>query len=239
MLVFAVLSLLLGAPALAQEGHTPPEDRDDDLTRLLFPSFPEAVRSQGARGYVVVEIIVAANGEVADARATSGDERLRALVEDAARKWVFEPPRDFRARRPRPRIVWFDPKGQVVVYRKPRGSYVAWPETELTLERGSILGSTGGEGDVKRTPVAATCRVQPDYPRMAKDAKVEGSVVIETLLGEDGRVKSAHALSGHPLLRRAAERAALLWEFEAYLVEGTAIEVHGTLTFNFYLGPRR
>jgi periplasmic protein TonB len=75
--------------------------------------------------------------------------------------------------------------------------------------------------------------VQPEYPEEAKKMRVSGSVIVEIVVDTNGNVVSVEALSGHPLLRAAAVDAARQWTFEPVKVDGTPVEVIGTLTFNF------
>jgi TonB family protein len=82
---------------------------------------------------------------------------------------------------------------------------------------------------------SAIKRVNPDYPETAKAVSVSGSVVVEVVVDEDGNVVSARALNGHPLLRDAAVEAARQWQFTPTTLEGEAVKVVGTLTFNFTL----
>jgi protein TonB len=79
----------------------------------------------------------------------------------------------------------------------------------------------------------ATNRVQPPYPPMAKQANIEGSVVVEVTVSESGSVIASKAISGHPLLRPAAEQAARGWRFSPTLLSGVPVKVIGTITFNF------
>jgi TonB family protein len=78
-------------------------------------------------------------------------------------------------------------------------------------------------------------RVNPEYPQEAKDAKIRGVVKVEITIGEDGNVIMAKALSGHPMLRDAAEAAARQWQFQPTVVDGQPVKVAGRLTFNFAL----
>lgn len=80
---------------------------------------------------------------------------------------------------------------------------------------------------------SATNRVEPAYPPLAKAARVSGAVVVEVTTDEDGFVTSARALSGHPLLKDAAVSAAQEWRFTPTKVNGEAVQVIGTITFNF------
>jgi protein TonB len=78
-------------------------------------------------------------------------------------------------------------------------------------------------------------RVQPDYPPLARAAKVSGAVAVEVVVDEAGDVVSARAISGHPLLKDAAVDAARQWKFEILIVNGKPARFVGTVTFNFQL----
>lgn len=82
---------------------------------------------------------------------------------------------------------------------------------------------------------SAISKPAPAYPPLAKAARVSGSVVVEVTIGEDGRVISARAVSGHPLLKAAAEGAARGWRWTPTQLSGQAVKVIGTITFNFTL----
>ncbi|HZH32134.1 MAG TPA: TonB family protein [Pyrinomonadaceae bacterium] len=71
----------------------------------------------------------------------------------------------------------------------------------------------------------------PKYPPIAAAADVKGSVVVEVDVDSAGSVVSAKAVEGHPLLRRAAEESAKLWEFNP-ASDGT-VSRSASLTFAF------
>lgn len=61
---------------------------------------------------------------------------------------------------------------------------------------------------------AATKTVEPDYPEIAKRAKVQGTVEVRILVNRNGEVIDACVVEGPPLLRSAARNAALKWKFK-------------------------
>lgn len=65
--------------------------------------------------------------------------------------------------------------------------------------------------DGMKRPIMA--RVQPDYPMLALRMHLEDTVVVEVTAKADGSAAHAHAISGHPLLRRAAENCVSQWRF--------------------------
>ncbi|HEY6230812.1 MAG TPA: TonB family protein [Pyrinomonadaceae bacterium] len=74
---------------------------------------------------------------------------------------------------------------------------------------------------------------QPVYPPIAKAAKAAGTVAVNITVDENGRVISASAFAGHPLLRPAAEAAARNARFNPTIVGGKRVKVTGTLTYQF------
>ena len=75
-------------------------------------------------------------------------------------------------------------------------------------------------------------RVQPPYPVIAKQARIEGSVQVQIDISEDGAVTNVTLLSGHPLLRDAALRAAKQWQFIPTELNGHRVRAIGMITFN-------
>src|SRR5262245_47840655 len=82
---------------------------------------------------------------------------------------------------------------------------------------------------------SAIKRVQPPYPPLAKAARASGAVQVQIIVSEAGDVLEAAVISGHPLLRDAAEQAARQWQFKPTLLQDKAVKVSGILTFNFSL----
>ncbi len=89
-------------------------------------------------------------------------------------------------------------------------------------------------GGVIKTPVKIR-HVPPIYPAMAQQARVEGIVIIEAILGVDGRVKEARVLRSKPLLDEAALAAVRQWEFTPTTLNGVPVPVIMTVTVNFTL----
>ena len=79
----------------------------------------------------------------------------------------------------------------------------------------------------------ATSLPKPAYPAAAKAVQASGSVSVQVLIDESGRVVSASAVSGHPLLRSAAVAAARGARFSPTLLSGQAVKVSGVITYNF------
>jgi protein TonB len=76
---------------------------------------------------------------------------------------------------------------------------------------------------------------KPPYPQMAKQIRVQGIVTVQVLIDEAGRVLSAKAMSGHPLLVPDSQRAALQARFSPTTINGQPVKVSGVITYNFIL----
>lgn len=76
---------------------------------------------------------------------------------------------------------------------------------------------------------------KPAYPPLAVQTKTKGQVVIQVLIDESGRVVSAKALSGSPLLTHAAIRAAYQARFSPTFIGDQPVKVSGLITYNFVL----
>jgi TonB family protein len=89
-------------------------------------------------------------------------------------------------------------------------------------------------GGLIKTPVKVR-HVPPVYPVIAQQARVEGIVIIEAVVGVDGRVTEARVLRSKPLLDEAALAAVRQWEFTPTTLNGVPVPVIMTVTVNFML----
>jgi protein TonB len=88
-------------------------------------------------------------------------------------------------------------------------------------------------GDLR--PPTRTRNVQPVYPAIAQSARVQGVVVIEAVIGTDGKVRDARVLRSIPLLDQAALDAVRQWEYTPSRLNGVPVPVVMTVTVNFTL----
>ena len=100
------------------------------------------------------------------------------------------------------------------------------PENDGALRVGGVI-----------KPPTKIVNVAPIYPQEAKDARVQGVVVIETVVDEAGAVKEAWVLKSVPLLDEAALEAVRQWRYEPTLMNGVPRSVRMTVTVNFTLAP--
>lgn len=74
---------------------------------------------------------------------------------------------------------------------------------------------------------------EANYPVLAQQMKVQGSVVLQALIGADGVVQNLRVMSGPGILTSAAERAVRGWHFKPVLQNGQPVETKATITVNF------
>jgi len=77
--------------------------------------------------------------------------------------------------------------------------------------------------------------VAPVYPEDAKNARVEGQVIVEAIIGVDGKVKNGRVLRGVPLFNQAALDAVNQWVYSPTTLNGVPVEVVMTVVVNFVL----
>ena len=78
-------------------------------------------------------------------------------------------------------------------------------------------------------------RVQPEYPALARQVRIQGLVVLRAIINRDGAIENLQALSGHPLLVPAALNAVRQWRYRPYVLNGEPVEVETEVKVNFIL----
>jgi TonB family protein len=178
-----------------------------------------------------------------------GSEQLVSAIEalfrsasDAVGQWHYDPPADgpiaFYVR------LLFSPdsnpsmlsQGPAPPTGGPRAIAVNTPGVSGRTA-GAAAGAAGGPLRVggNMPPPRKIRDVRPVYPAIARTAKVQGVVILETTIGADGRVSSARVIRSLPLLDQAALDAVRQWEFTPTLLNGVPTPIIMTVTVNFSL----
>jgi protein TonB len=82
-------------------------------------------------------------------------------------------------------------------------------------------------------------KVVPQYPRLAIQARIQGTVRFRAVIGTDGRIQDLQLVAGPPLLIKAAEDSVLLWRYRPTLLNGMPVPVITDISVNFRLDDRR
>ncbi|MEO8073040.1 MAG: TonB family protein [Acidobacteriota bacterium] len=183
---------------------------------LPAPEFPAAAKAVNASGTVNVQVTIDEDGNVTSANAISGHPLLRSAAVDAARQAKFTPTQL---------------SGQavkvtgVIIYNFTPATSADPAQPPMSVSEGNISGGIVN-GKAKNLAI-------PAYPAAAKAVGAEGAVNVQVTIDENGDVVSASSVSGHPLLRQAAETAAFASKFKPTLLNGQAVKVTGIIVYNF------
>ena len=78
-------------------------------------------------------------------------------------------------------------------------------------------------------------KVTPNYPPLAKQARIQGQVVLQAEISKDGTIQNLQLISGHPMLAPAAIEAVRQWRYKPYLLNGEPVAVETQVVVNFSL----
>ena len=78
-------------------------------------------------------------------------------------------------------------------------------------------------------------RVQPLYPPLARQARVQGTVELRAIISKTGTIENLVVVSGHPMLVKSAIEAVRKWRYRPYLLNNEPLEVETEITVNFVL----
>ena len=111
------------------------------------------------------------------------------------------------------------------VAQPDQGAPAAAPASQPLPQRARVAQGVAQAGLISK--------VDPEYPPVARMARVQGSVVLHAIIGTDGTVQHLQVVSGNPLLVGPALNAVKNWRYRPYLVDGQPVEVETTVTVNF------
>lgn len=78
-------------------------------------------------------------------------------------------------------------------------------------------------------------KVQPVYPPLARQARIQGNVVLQAEISKDGTIENLRLMSGHPMLAPSAIEAVKQWRYKPYFLNGEPVEVETQITVIFSL----
>lgn len=183
---------------------------------LVKPPQPFCNCIFGGNSSVLVQAKIDEKGHITEAKAVNGHPILKNISEKAALESKFLPTNI----RSKITIVYEYEGGHN--WSKISDVYVK----KVEIEKPIIIGHSAPN----TKPIFAP---KPKYPAAARAVGVFGEVKVEILIDEEGNVEETKVVSGHPLLRVAAERAALQTKYKPTLISGKAVKVRDFMVFNF------
>jgi TonB family protein len=237
----ALFVLLLACTVSAQSA---------DSTKLVPiktdpPVYPIEAQKLGIQGQVWLRLSVNERGGVDRVDILRGDQTLTKAAASAARKWKFHPfvknGKAIRVTAEMPVDFTFRNK---IMKKGISADLTATVDTKAAEHIPADAPSLVAGVPAQRVRVSREVeqsllvyQVGPMYPPDAREQHVEGMVVLQILIGEDGRVHDIKPLSGHKQLVPAAIGAVEQWRYQPYLLNGRPVEVETEVTVNFTLAP--
>ncbi len=198
---------------------------------LPKPEYPESARKNGIKGTVAVNVTIDESGNVIFAQADLNEQRVKmgddgsAMMEMVPVDLALRESAENAARQARFSPTLLNGQGVKVNGKIVYNFGVERIEQTAPTDGRAISGGVLN-GKASSLPL-------PQYPAAAKAVRAGGSVSVSVMIDEEGNVVSASAVSGHPLLRQASEKAALSAKFSPTLLGGKAVKIAGVLIYNF------
>ncbi|GMV20615.1 MAG: hypothetical protein AMXMBFR57_05640 [Acidimicrobiia bacterium] len=215
--------------------------REPIKIKHVAPKYPQEALESKVQGIVIIEALISANGDVVDTKVIRPVALLSEAAEEAVRQWRYLPTELNGQRVPVIITVTvsfrLDPDGTPLpepLPVKPAEDTTGdspLATREMTWNPGDPPVRIGGQIKEPRK----VKNVAPVYPAEAQSANVQGIVILEIHIDQDGRVTDARIVRPVALLDQAALDAVLQWEFEPTLLNGQPVPVIMTVTVNFTL----
>jgi protein TonB len=97
----------------------------------------------------------------------------------------------------------------------------------VTSEAAERVQMSATTSDIVASPV------RPNYPLLARQMKVQGSVILQAMIGRDGVIQNLRVVSGPHILASAAQDAVRQWHFKPHFQGSEAVETQAKITVNF------
>jgi TonB family protein len=221
---------------------------ENPIPRRTYSVMPRNPANPGAIPLAVtLRITINSLGRVGEVRAwpSQNPAALDAFVKaatEAVRQWIYEPPAEAPVSFNVTFVFAQGSDARVAAYGSPietDGVGIAPPPPPPPpappwVREGVTIGTPVRIGGEIKPPIK-TKDVRPAYTPEARDAKVQGVVILDVVVGPEGRVDQVRVLRSIPMLDQSAVDAVKEWEFTPTLLNGTPVPVLMTVTVNFTL----
>ncbi len=188
------------------------------LGQKVNPIYPPEAKQLGMQVEVLLEVSISATGDVENIRVTKGHPVLVLPAIVAVKQWKY-----------RPYLV------KDVAVPVMSSVPVNFTLTDLADAPGAKTESPLIRLNSDKMAANVIYRVEPVYPVEAKQKGIEGEVVFEVTINEQGEVSDVQVLSGNAMLVSAAYEAVRQWRYTPVLLNGDPIRAKSTVTIRFTL----
>jgi TonB family protein len=221
---FAVFTLLVcfASIAITQVALPPAEVPEETMRKLLIRRVdPVLQREPGMniQGTVVLKVVIGKTGDIENLQIVSGHSMLGAAAIEALKQWKYRPYEVNGI----PRVV----------------------ETTIRVKFSiASEGKTGTSAPQAESPGLATAeemrdrlvyKVAPVYPPLARQARIQGTVILRIIINKLGEVRDTQLVNGHPMLAPAAVEAVKKWRYIPYESDGETVEIQTDVQVIFRL----
>ena len=211
------------------------------LVKKVDPVYPPLAKQARIQGTVILQVEVDKSGNVENVQLFSGHPMLATAAIDAVKRWKYKPyllngqPVEVETRVTVNFALPDTHPAEGVAGDMPGGFP---PDAPSAIKSISPLHAL--RPGLVRVPQGVMAervisKVPPDYPPDAKQARIQGTVVLRVNIDKEGNVSNIQLISGHPILAPAAIGAVKQWKYKPYLLNGAPIEVETQVTVNFTL----
>ncbi len=192
------------------------------LIHKVDPKYPADAT---VRGSVVLQAVIGKAGNVDSLQTISGDPMLIPAAMEAVKQWSYQP---------------YLLNGIPVEVETTIHLDFAPPEQSPTEQSAPERNDPGTTTEMIEVPYEAiqgfiVRKVAPLYPPLARQARIQGPVVLSVIINKAGEVREANLVSGHPMLAPAAVQAVKQWRYRPYLSGDQPADVRTTVRVNFKL----
>ena len=238
-----ILALALAGASLAFHGQTAtptpepspspppspspsiPDSTQLEVTKVVPPDYPLEAAAKKIQGKVRIRLHILETGDVDKTEIVSGDPILAQAVAEAMLGWKFKPfikdGKPARVSTVQPytfSLKGYFPDGCVAVESAATFNAAHHRQVPQDLMNGAIIH-----------------RVEPQYPLIAKQQHLQGTVVLYAVIGEDGKIHDLKPLCGAPQFIPACLEAIRQWRYRPYMADGVPIAVQTTIKVQFHM----
>ena len=220
-------------PEVATTGNTPGRIRvggnvqQAKLLRKVEAEYPPLARQARIQGTVRFDVIIGKDGKVSNVTVVNGHPLLIPSATDAVRQYEYQP------------TLLNGQPVEVVTQADVNFTIGGAPAPSVGIVMKRFEPSQGSAAMIMRVSDGPMPKLinapKPDYPPLAQQARIQGTVRFSVVIDKNGRVVNSRLDSGHPLLVPAAQEAVRQYEYEPTLNNGQPVEVATQVEVNFRL----